>query len=339
MTPKYELIVESTTLSNVGESQNLLSSLTVTDKLGPVADTLDFTLAYDGSFQLPPTKGQCEIKLGYEGTLLPPGIQAGLWNVGTFIVEEVVFDSSRRNGKTMSVRAISMPASPETGRSLQNSTTRQWQSYELKETTFATIVNEVCRGAGLTATIDSDLASIEMPFTAQVGKTDAAFLTEIAAIRDAQVKYSGQTVIIIKKDKSTLPTIQIAANGNITDYQHSVSSRSDIKQVDATYRDADNSVKVISVGSGAPKLVIDRLFPTEAVATDAAKSLLAHIQRDTEKLSLTLPTVPNLRAESPVELSGFEGNTDGLYICYEISHRFDSGGLISTIQAKKRVEA
>ena len=237
------------------------------------------------------------------------------------------------------VRAISMPESPDTAQSLQNSNIRQWQSYELKETTFATIVDEVCRGVGLTATIDEEIASIEMPFTAQVGETDAEFLTNLAAIRDAQVKYQGDRVIIIKKDKSTLPTIEIAASGNITDYNHSTSTRSDIKMVEATYRDTDNSVKVVSVGSEEPKLVIKRLFPTQAVATDAAKSLLAHVQRNTEKLTMTLPTMPNLRAESPVELSGFEGNTDGLYICYEVAHKFSRSGLMSTIQAKKRVES
>ena len=335
MIPSYRLTVESTTFST--EDNNLISQIGITDKIGNVADTLDFSIAYDGSYEIPKTKGKCTVEIGYTG-VLPVGVTDGLWEVGTFIIENVSLSVSKSAGNAIAVRAISMPESPETAKSLQNSHTRQWQSYELKETTFATIVDEVCRGAGLSAEIDKEIAGIEMPFTAQVGETDAEFLTMLSAGRNARVKYNNQTVVIVRKDAATLPTVDISADSHISDYTHSVSTRSDIKQVDATYRDSENAVKVVKAGSGEPKLVIKRLFPSETAATDAAKSLLAHIQRDTEQLNMTLPTHPNLRAESPLNLSGFEGNTDGLYICYEVQHTLDSSGLMSTAAAKKRVQ-
>ena len=147
MIPIYQIIVDGQDLTNTinrGE-KSLLENLSISDKIGLTSDTFNFTLVYDGSFRIPPTKGKCEVSIGYE-SVVPrnPQIQYGLWKVGDFIVESVNFSSSR-SGKTLQVTATSMPQSPNSALdSLQNSHTRYWQSYAVKGTTFEFIVNEVC---------------------------------------------------------------------------------------------------------------------------------------------------------------------------------------------------
>lgn len=329
MKPQAEIKVNGTVIADT-KTQTRLETLNITDKIGMSADTVDATLFFDGSYALPPIKGKCEARIG----------NPELWLVGTYIIESVTLNWSRTGGGVLHVRGTSMPENPETVASLQNSHTRSWQSFALKGTTFATIVNEVCAGAGLSADIDGDLAKIEMPNTFQTGETDAEFLTRICSIRDGKVKYSDSKVIIVKKDKTRLPTQTVNFDTHtFMDFNFEEQSRDDIKAVEAIYIDPNGVAQTVTAGGGEPKLVIKQPYPDKETATTAAKSLLAHVQRNIVEFAMTTDTVPNLRAESPVQLQNFNvPQINGLYICYEVTHTFSrGGGLLSTSRLKKRV--
>ena len=347
MTPQYKIVVDGQDITNIinPEDKSLLQNLSVTDRIGNTSDHCNISLSFDGSFKIPPTRGVVEISIGYKAVVPRNSqIQYGVWKVGTYIVEGIDFSSSKSGGKTLNISATSMPESPNsTVESLQNSHTRFWQSYDLKETTFETIVNEVCNAAGLKVDIHDSLKSIKMPFTAQVGQTDAEFLTQISAIRDGQVKYNNDQVIITLKDKSRLPEISIDGSvKHIISYDWSTSTRSDIRRVDATYKDDNNKIQTVFAGEEGenPAYIVKELQPDEETARNTARSLLAHTQRAQERVRLSIATQPNIRAESPIVLVNFdEPEVNGRYICEEVSHRINkSDGLLSTISAKKEAE-
>ena len=195
--------------------------------------------------------------------------------------------------------------------------------------------------SGLKVDIHEDLKGIEMPFTAQVGQTDAEFLTQISSIRDGKVKYNDDQVMIILKDKSRLPEIEI--DGSIKDiisYSWSTSSRNDIRRVDATYKNDDNKILTVSSGIGEPAYIVKDIQPDIETAQNISKTILDHAQRGQTTLTISIASQPNLHAESPIRLINFdEPEINGLYICEEVRHQLDrSSGLISTITAKPQAE-
>lgn len=347
MTPQYKIVVDGQDITNKinPEEKSLLQNLSVSDRISNTSDHCSISLTFDGSFKIPPTRGKIEVSLGY-AAVVPRNsqIQYGIWKVGTYIVESVEFSSSKDGGKILNISATSMPQSPGSAiESLQNSHTRIWQSYDRKGTTFEGIVNEVCTAAGLKADIHESLKDIKMPITIQSAQTDAEFLTQIASIRDGRVKYNDDQVIIVLKDKSRLPEITIdGSTRHIVSYSWSTSTRSDIRRVDATYKDDDNKIVTVFAGEEgkSPAYVIKELQPDLETARNSARALLAHTQRSLETVRLSIATQPNLHAESPIVLSNFdESEVNGRYICEEVSHRINkSSGLLSSITAKKEAE-
>ena len=351
MTPKYQIIVDGQNLNNIIDNQDkqLLKSLTVVDKIGISADTCDFTIVFDGSFSIPPQKGEVKISVGYDAVVPNnPQIQYGIWEVGSFIVESVSFDSSKSSGETLTVSATSLPQNQETLYALQNSKTRYWQSFELDGTTFATVVNQVCNEASLKATIHPELAGIQMPFTAQINQKDSQFLTYISALRDGVVKYgtgrgsdgnvayAKDLITITLKDKNVAQPITIDKNErDIISYNWKTSSRNEVKRVEAEYTDNANNIMKVSRGEGLPAQIIENRFPDKVTAENAAQALLNHLNRKVETVTIEIATIPNLKAETPLTLSGFLPEINGEYIIESVTHRLTKGsGLTSSIVAQ-----
>lgn len=340
MKPRYQIEVDGQSINNIIDTENktLLKTLQLSDKIGMASDTCNFQLVFDGSYKLPPTKGEVKVSIGYD-SVIPrnPKIQYGIWEVGTYVVESVEYRSSKSEGDLAIVSATSMPQNGEQAyESLQNSHTRYWQSYDLKGTTFADVVNQVCTEAKLKANIHPDLADIKMPFTTQIGHTDAKFLTYISAIRDGKVKYLGDEVIITLKDKTNFPEVVLERNEiDLMSFSWKTSSKNDVKRVMAEYTDENNKIMKVTQGQGLPAHQIENRFSNKETAENAAKALLAHLQRKQVTVNLQIPTIPYLKAERPLKLTGFLGEINNEYIIEEVSHTLNKGsGLFSRITAQ-----
>ena len=324
MTPIYEIKVgdRDITPSIAGE----LIRLSVNDKVGVSADTADVSLHFDGSFAIPRAGVALHIKIGYA--------EEGLWDVGAFIVEETELSGPP---DALNIRGTSMPLSPVLADSaaLQGGKDRAWRK---EVTTFADVVNEVCEAAKLTTKIDPALASIKMPFTVQMGESDAEFLQRITGIHDGIIKYHDTQVIFEKKDSGKLGTISIAKQ-EVDDYGFTFSERNAVRSVVARWQEtADGEVKSYEAGSGVPQKIIKTTYPDENTAKAAAESLLKKLTRTTAEARLTLPTRPGLLAEVILKLDGFPPTiSDREFIIESATHTLDAlGGLRSVIQAKQR---
>lgn len=330
ITPIYQILRDGTDINDILADKFI--SLTVTDKIGLSADTLDLTLGFDGTYAIPRAGVVLEAKIGYS--------ESGLWEVGKFVVEETTQSGGADAADELNIRAISIPESPQAAvDALQGATERVWQSFAVDGTTFQTIVDEVCKAAGLTAKIDGSLASIQMPFTAQLNESDSEFLHRITIIRDGIIKYHDTQVIIEKKDSGKLGSLNIARTNTITSYEFTASERTKVASVVSKYQDADaGEVIKYTAGTGKPRKVIRQTYPDRKSAVDAAESLLKQLQRETVDVNITMPTVAGLLAEKVLNLSDFpDASENGEFIIEQVTHKLhNTAGLSSTIKARKR---
>lgn len=325
MTPKYAIVVgeERDLTSTIADK---LKKLSVQDKVGISADTADIELFFDGSFAIPRPGITLEIKIGYE--------EARLWSVGKFIVAETTLSGPP---DTLRIRGTSLPQSPQAAvEALQGTTERVWQSYEINRTTFEDIVNEVCTDAKLTTKIAPELAKIEMPFTAQIGESDAEFLIRITGLRNGIIKYHDTQVIFERKDSEKLGTLNIDFT-ECTQWSFTHSERTQFSSVTAKYQvTEEGKVQVYTAGKGKPHKVIRSTFPDRGTAVSAADSVLKNLKRSTIKASVTLPTIPGLLAETKISLTGFpDASLNREYIVEAVTHTLSREGLTSQCSAKQ----
>ena len=328
ITPSYQIIRNGGDLTQTIADKFI--SLAITDKIGLSADTLDLTLAFDGSYAIPRAGVVLEVKIGY--------VEDGLWDAGSYVVEETTLTGGANAADALNIRALSSPVSPQASvGALQGTTERIWQSHEIDMTTFGDIVEEVVRGAGLTAKIDPSLASIPMPTTLQKAESDLAFLHRITILRDGIVKYHDTQVIIEKKDSDGIGELNIAKT-DVTSYDFTASERTKVSSVVARYQDTDaGEVEKYTAGSGDPVFEINDTYGDRQTAVDAADSLLRKLQRETVTCQLTMPTVAGLLAEKVLNLSNFpDASLNAEYIVESVTHKLSSAGLSSTIWAKRR---
>lgn len=326
MTPIYEIKLGDRDITPALAGD--LIRLSVNDKVGISADTADILLSFDGSFAIPRSGVALAIKLGYA--------EQGLWDVGAFIVEETAFSGPP---DVLNIRGISMPLVPQAASAaLQGGTRRAWAAYARGGTTFADIVNEVCSAAGLTTKIDDALGTLKMPFTVQMGESDAEFLTRITLLRDGLIKYHDTQVVFEKKDSGKLGKIAVAFS-ECTDYDFTFAERNAVGSVVARWQDAEaGEVKTVLSGEGRPQKTIETTYPDAETAKAAAESLLKKLKRTTLAARLTMPTRAGLLAEVILELNGFPDATlNREFIVESVTHTLDSrGGLASVLEAKQR---
>ena len=330
ITPIYQIFRDGADLTPTIADKFI--SLSITDKIGLSADTLDLTLGFDGSYAIPRAGVVLEAKIGYA--------EEGVWEAGRFVVAETQLAGGASKADTLQIRGTSIPESPQAAvDALQGSTERVWQSNALDGTTFETIANAVCKAAGLTTKIDPTLAAIQMPFTAQLNESDSEFLHRITIIRDGIIKYHDTQVIFEKKDSEKLGKIDIRRTGMITSYEFTNSERTKIASVVSKYQDVEMGMTIkYTAGDGKPKKVIRQTYPDRKSAVDAAESLLKQLQRETTDVQITMPTVAGLLAEKVISLSDFpDASLNGEFIIEQVTHKLSSSaGLASTIKARKR---
>ena len=74
ITPDYQITRDGGDLTET--IRGLFISLSITDKVGLSADSLDLVLAFDGSYAIPRAGVVLEVKIGY--------VETGLWDAGRF---------------------------------------------------------------------------------------------------------------------------------------------------------------------------------------------------------------------------------------------------------------
>ena len=106
-----------------------------------------------------------------------------------------------------------------------------------------------------------------------------------------------------------------------------MADRAVYNSVIASYTDvAGGNLAEAQAGTGEPVYRLKNTYPTHDEAMHAAAGRLDQLQREGKKLRIELPGRPDLRAESPVTVSGIRSGVDGDWVVERVSHSISKQG-------------
>lgn len=327
MVPSYQLVIDG--VDRTDAFRPYLQSLTLCDKTGYTADSLNLVLANPmGQIQRPRLGTKIELALGY--------LASGLYDKGVFVVDEV---SLRGPPDQLVVHARSL----NIGHALQAVTTAQWE-----DVTLADVVEEVASASGLQATVGAAFAKIQLHYLSRDRESDLAFLTRLAQQYHALLKIQDQHVLFLPKDSLVngagvaLPLMSLLP-AQVLKYRLTLPQRSQLKSVQVPWYDQQQAkVHYVSEPAEAatPTHVVATVYANEATAQAVAQTTLKNWQVQQAQLSLDCVGIPTCVAQAQLQLteqtigeSGFTMPLAGTYLIHQVQHQVNQQGYTLRIEA------
>lgn len=322
MKPKFKITADNADITEL--LQGRLMSLTITDEIGLVSDTLTMEIDNrDNALELPPRGAMLEVHIGYDD----------LYPMGKFVADECEIKSPPQ---TISVTAR---ASDSTMRNMGAYLSPRSESWEKK--TITDIAQTVAGRYGLGVSIAPEFAGIMVSHMDQTDESDSAFLIRLGEDVGASVKVANGQLIMTQPmsgkfpDGTSIPATTITAT-DITSYRMRLAERGKYGKVVAKYYDFDAAQdQEVSVGASAPIFTLREIFTTESQARNRAAVKLREIESGTKTLSLEIVGNPLLSAESKINLTGVPNAVAGEWIVTNARHNLSSGGFKTSIDATK----
>lgn len=307
-----------------------LLDLTLTEKRGEEADTLEVTIHNHDAAVSPPKKGAIlNLSLGWKSG---DDVSVGLVGKGRFKVDEV-----KRGGPpdriSMRARAADFASDYRTRKD------GIW-----KDMTLGSILTEIAGRHGLTPRIHPDLAGKPVAAIEQKAKSDMAFVRDLGRRYDAIAAPKGGALVFMPIGATTTaagqPLTEVALvkqEGWTWDF--STTARDDYDGAQASYRDTDaGRNRTVKIGSGKRKR-LKKVYASEADARAAAQGEASKRKRGTFKFTYDLALGdPQLMPNCRVFLKGWDSEIDGIaWLVDEATHSLDgSGGLKTSIKLESR---
>lgn len=326
--PEYKVIANSDDITAAIATR--LKSLRLTDESGTTSDMLEITLADtdpDAPIAIPPTGGELEVFLGYDGQVK---------RMGLFVCDEI--ELSGYPGE-MVIRARAAPYESSKGgkTDLQTQKTRSWK----KGTTIGAMVKKIAGEHGMGSSVSPELASIKLPHVDQSSESDMNLLSRLAKNYDAIAKPAGGKLLFVKRGDSKtasgedMPTV-ILAPGAQSQWRVTMTTRDSAGTVVAYYRDVGEAKrKEIAVGSGEPVYRLRQGYKDQASALDAAKAEQRKRARSQTSVTVSMPGDPSLAAESMLTMDGFRPGVDGDWLVKRVEHYVGPQGYRCTIEGER----
>ncbi len=304
-----------------------LESLTYTDNEGGEADEIEIVFNVFPPFPRPPAKGTRYI-LEYGWSL------QALRNAGVFTFQSASLNKSVGDAWTMAITARSADF-------VDADKTADTSHFE--ETTAGEIFQKLAKEAGKTAVVDSDVASIKIPYRLRYGQSALGFGQALADEIGGSLKLAGGKWIVTAKGASktalgkAMPPIIIPIE-QIMDAGISTEGRADTKEVEAGYFDAEAGRWVAEKASGKGKSSrASVLHPSASLGEAKArgKAEATDLARATISGSVTVEGKVDAMAGAPLVLPGFGEWAGDDLTAGAISHSFtfdESGGWLMTVE-------
>jgi phage protein D len=305
-----------------------LVSLSLSECRGEESDQLDITLTdADGQLAIPRRGARINVQIGWA--------DSGLVDKGLFTVDEVEH-SGAPDLLTLRARTASLI-----------DTFRQVNEYSFSNTTVGGIIEAIAFRQQLQAGVSEALRNIEVKHMDQTRESDAAFLRRLGKKYDAAATVKNDTLIFMPAGRSKtpsgrdLPAIQITRRLGDSHRFHTA-ERDSYTGVRAFWHDVNHGGLRRSVVAGVPGNTkrLRTTYTSEADARTVAVAEWQRIQRGqaTFEMSLALGN-PGLIPQSPVNVSGFKAEIDGMdWIAAKVSHSISDGGFTSRIELETRTE-
>jgi phage protein D len=321
--PVWTLTADGTDISSrLGE---FLVSLVVSDKSGLESDELTVEVADPRSEIAWPRHGaRLAIALGYAHT--------GAVSMGEYTVDEIELSNPPRR---WSIRAraaeLREPA-------LKARRTRSWES-----TTVGAVIADVAKGARLVGKVSPALASKSIARLDQTNESDLALLTRLSRQFDAISTVKAGVLLFTPRGKGqavsgqALPAITLKPE-DVTEWRVSLADRDSYTAVEARWYDRDAAEEVwtrAGQGDGDAVFRLRRTYTDRAAAQAAAEAKLGALGRGTALLTLSLPGMTALAAETPLTLVGFGDGVDGRWVLTSAEHRIEGGGYRTSVEGER----
>lgn len=303
-----------------------LISLRLSERRGEEADELEIVVDDgDGLFQPPPQGSILHVSLGW---LRGSGVTPGLVDKGSFIIDEVSWDSSP-DRTSIRARSADFKASFRTRRN------KVWN-----DTTLGAIVGEVAGSHGLTSRCHPDLATQAVGAAEQGNKSDMQFMRDLARRYDATCTVKAGHLIFAPIGATTTATGAPVPTAVIT---RTKGSRASWKRcardkaqdgAEAQWHDRKSGKrKTKGTGGDNPKR-LKRVYSSEGDADAASKAEHRRLQRASATLDIDLALGdPLLSPGMRVTVSGYKPHIDaGKWLIASVDHAMDARGLATRVQ-------
>lgn len=305
----------------------ILRELSLTEKRGEEADSLDIMLGDEGgALALPPPTATLAVAIGWaKGS----GVTAGLIDKGNFRVDELTW-SGPPDGLSITGRAADLTAD------LRKRRDESWV-----EQTLSSIVTKIAKRHGLTPRVHPLLSGAVIPATRQKAKSDIAFINELGRRYEAMATIKAGTLILAPigagttAGGATIPGLTIA-RGQCTSYSWTRQKRDEHDGVEAEWHDQGSAKRhVVTVGNGGNARRLKRTYASASDAKAAAEGARRRDARTAAEFTLTLAYGDaSLMPDRPVRLQGFKAEIDAAnWQIAEVTHRVSAeGGYISELK-------
>lgn len=302
----------------------ILKELTLTEKRGEEADSLDITLGDEnGALALPPPTATLSVALGWsKGT----GVAAGLVDKGSFRVDELSWNGPP-DIVTLTARAADLTSE------LRKRRDENWVAQSL-----SAIVGKIAKRHGLTPKVHQLLANVQVGAMRQHAKSDIAFVSELGRRYDAVATIKAGTLILAPIGTGTtaggaaIPGVTIDKT-MCSSYSWSRKKRDEHDGVEAQWRDQHGATtKLVKVGGSSNARRLKRTYSSESDAKAAAEGAKRRDARTAAEFTLTLAYGDaSMMPERSVTLSGFKSEIDAQkWQIAEVTHRVDGSGGFTT---------
>lgn len=319
MRPVYEVIAEGEDITE--KIRGRLLSISVTDEPGIQSDKCQLELDDEkGQIEIPREEATLEVSLGYA--------ESGLVKMGTFVVDEIGLSGPP---KTMAIRAKAADM-------LNPFKVRRTKAWDQK--TIGAIVAEVVAPYGLKARVAEKFSGLTIEHIDQTDESDLHFLTRLGREHDALAKPTNGFFVFVPLGSSesasgeSLEVVRIHASAD-THYDVTIGGRTKHQKSRAAWHNSQTGKREFEDhGDGETTYEIPRSFPDAPRARAAAEAQDRRLKRTEKTLRLTMPGLPTLLAESPIETIGFRVGVDGLWVCDNVEHYITaSGGFTTSLTA------
>lgn len=309
-----------------------LIALSLAERRGEEADSLELTLHdTDGALTLPPAGVTLRLALGWQrGT----GVIPGLIDKGTFVVQDVEWETAPATGDRMTIRA----RSADLRTTLQNPKNRTFT-----DTTIGQIIAQLAADNALTPRCHPDLADHPVTAIEQANQSDIALLRDLGRRYDAAATIKAGTLLFTPNTATTTPTGATLPTITLTRPQISAAHytraarESTQDGAQAQYHDQATARRhTVTTGGHTPRR-LKRLYASPTDAQAAARGEEQRLMRAAATMRLTLPLGDAaLTPGARVEVQGFKDEIDAReWLVTSVRHDIGpDGGFATEIEAE-----
>lgn len=257
--------------------------------------------------------------------------ETAMYDLGSFQVDEVALTFPPK-GLTLTGNSVSM-----------NSNVKAPMIVSYDGQTLGQIVGQIATTAGVTAVVDPDLASIQIPYLNQ-SSSSGHLLATLESRYDALAKFSDGKLSFTKRGTGLSASGQSIGSAAVTaedllSYDIKLSNRNSYSQVKAGWwdKDANQMQYVQSTVAGAAGSTVPFLIKKPYIAQDeaqaAANAQMSVLNRKAKTGTITLAKGdPSLRGGQTITVTGTRDGVDGTYQIRTATHTLaKAGGLQSVL--------